>query len=54
MIPLLRFLVFCSASLNCVCVVKCSVYLLYWYKSTNTDTECVCVVKRSVYLLYWY
>jgi hypothetical protein len=25
-----------------------SVYLLYWYKSTNTDTA------LSIYLLYWY
>ena len=36
-----------------------SIYLLYWYKSTNTDTEAGSQAGRrharySVYVLYWY
>ena len=43
-----------------------ALYLLYWYKSTNTDTaaksreetvdgeKCIQVAFDSLYLLYWY
>jgi hypothetical protein len=41
--------------------MRYSVYLLYWYKSTNTDaSDALCLeglaasMRYSVYLLYWY
>jgi hypothetical protein len=30
-----------------------SVYLLYWYKSTDTDASSRACFRYSVYLLYW-
>ena len=31
-----------------------SVYLIYWYKSTDTDASSPACYRYSVYLLYWY
>jgi hypothetical protein len=53
--------------LNALCLeglaasMRYSVYLLYWYKSTNTHaSDALCLeglaasMRYSVYLLYWY
>jgi hypothetical protein len=34
-------------------MIRCAVYLLYWYKSTNTDAKGA-DRRCAVHLLYWY
>jgi hypothetical protein len=60
--PSQRFLKCAMASYVACACSRYSVYLLYWYKSTNTDFQkcamasyvaCACC-RSSVYLLYWY